>query len=125
MPSLVASRLRTNMTDAERRLWARLRRKQIASHRFRRQVPIGRYVVDFACLSANLVVEVDGAQHDVDDINEITRTHWLESKGYRVLRYGNRDVLLETDRVIEDIWRQLSVRVDTPHPDPPPQGGRG
>src|SRR5271163_4182497 len=78
MPSVVARRLRTNMTDAERRLWTRLWRKQVAGHRFRRQVPIGRYVVDFACLSANLIVEVDGAHHDVDDVGEAARTDWLE-----------------------------------------------
>jgi len=113
------------MTDAERRLWARLRRKQVVGHRFRRQVPIGRYVVDFACMSANLIVEVDGAHHDVDDVNEAIRSDWLESVGYRVLRYGNREVLIETDRVVEDIWRQLGARADTPLPDPPPQGGRG
>jgi very-short-patch-repair endonuclease len=125
MPSVIARRLRASMTDAERRLWARLRRKQVAGHRFRRQVPIGRYVADFACLSANLIVEVDGAQHDIDDVKEIARTDWLEGRGYRVLRYGNRDVLIETNRVVEDIWRQLGSRLDTPHPDPPPQGGRG
>ena len=98
------------MTDAERRLWAHLRLRRLDGHRFRRQVPIGPYVVDFACLAARLIVEVDGIQHSVDDLYEAKRTMWLEDRGYRVLRYGNRDVLVETDRVAEDIWRHLAVR---------------
>jgi len=64
-------------------------------------------VADFVCLSARLVVEVDGAQHDVDDVYERRRTQWLQNDGFRILRYGNRDVLMETDRVVEDIWRHL------------------
>ena len=79
-------------------------------HRFRRQVPIGRFIADFACLAANLIIEVDGDQHDIDDPDEARRTDWLEAHGYRVLRYGNRDVLKETDRVVEDIWRHLTER---------------
>src|SRR5271155_955254 len=110
MTAEFARRLRTNMTDAERRLWARLRRKQLYGHRFRRQVALGPYVVDFVCLSARLVVEVDGAQHDIDDVYERRRTEWLQNDGFRILRYGNRDVLIETDRVIEDIWRHLGER---------------
>jgi very-short-patch-repair endonuclease len=107
MTAEFARRLRINMTDAERRLWARLRRKQLRGHRFRRQVALGPYVADFVCLSARLVVEVDGAQHDVDDVYERRRTQWLQNDGFRILRYGNRDVLMETDRVVEDIWRHL------------------
>jgi len=95
------------MTDAERRLWHRLRRKRINGHRFRRQVPLGAYVADFVCLSARLIIEVDGLQHDVDDAYEARRTEWLERDGFRIVRYGNREVLLETDRVVEDVWRNL------------------
>jgi very-short-patch-repair endonuclease len=96
------------MTDAERRLWARLRRKQVKGHRFRRQVSLWPYVADFVCLSACLIVEVDGAQHDADDVHERRRTERLQNDGFRILRYGNHDVLRETDRVVEDIWRHLS-----------------
>ncbi|HUA54460.1 MAG TPA: DUF559 domain-containing protein [Candidatus Sulfotelmatobacter sp.] len=110
MPSVNARELRLNMTAAERRLWTRLRRKQVDGHCFRRQVPIGRFIADFACLAASLIIEVDGDQHDVDDPDEARRTDWLEARGYRVLRYGNRDLLKETDRVVEDIWRHLTER---------------
>src|SRR5581483_6772206 len=123
MPSIVARRLRAEMTDAERRLWSRLRRKQVEGHRFRRQVPIGPYVVDFACLSANLVVKVDGSHHDVEEPREAARTHWLKSRGYRVVRYGNRQVLSETDLVVEDIWRQLGGGDITPSLTRPLKGG--
>ena len=98
------------MTDAERRLWARLRRKQIDGHRFRRQVPIDPYIADFACLAANLIVEVDGSQHDPNARYEARRTEWFEARGYRLLRYGNRDVLTETDSIVEDIGRHLTAR---------------
>jgi very-short-patch-repair endonuclease len=110
MPSPHARSLRGNMTDAERRLWSRLRLKQVDGYRFRRQVPLGPYIVDFACLAANLVVEVDGDQHRVDDPYEARRTDWLEGRGYVVLRYGNRDVLRETDSIVDDIWRHLTER---------------
>jgi very-short-patch-repair endonuclease len=68
------------MTDAERKLWSALRRKQIDGHRFRRQVPIGPYIVDFACFSSRLIVEVDGGQHSVDIERDARRTTWLESQ---------------------------------------------
>jgi very-short-patch-repair endonuclease len=86
--SRIARHLRANMTDAERRLWARLRLKRLGGHRFRRQVPIGPYIADFACLAARLIVEVDGIHHSVEDPHETRRTMWLEDRGYRVLRYA-------------------------------------
>ncbi len=103
-----ARRLRDEMTDAERRLWLRLRRKQVEGHRFRRQVVLGPYIADFVCLSARVVVEVDGFQHSPEDDYEQRRTAWLEADGFRVLRYGNHDVLARTDDVVEDIWRHLA-----------------
>jgi very-short-patch-repair endonuclease len=96
----IARKLRSNPTDAEMRLWSRLRRKQVDGHRFRRQVPLGSYVVDFACLEARLIVEVDGGQHGERDA---ARTAWLEAQGFRVLRFWNNDVLENTDGVIEAI----------------------
>ncbi len=98
------------MTDAERRLWSRLRRKQLHGYRFRRQVPIGRYIADFVCFSARVVIEVDGSHHDLGSAYELRRTARLERDGYLVLRYDNLYVLQETDTVLEDIRRNLAAR---------------
>ena len=91
------------MTDAEQRLWMRLRANQIHGYRFRRQVPIGRYVVDFACLKARLVIELDGSQHAQEVELDQRRTAWLASQDFRLLRFWDNDVLLQTDSVIEAI----------------------
>jgi very-short-patch-repair endonuclease len=90
----VARKLRLTPTDAEIRLWSRLRGKQLAGFRFRRQHPLGPYVVDFFCAEAKLIVEVDGGQH-ADDGE--ARTRWLEARGYRVIRFWNNDVLANTE----------------------------
>ncbi len=95
------------MTDAERRLWARLRRDQIDGHHFKRQVPIGRYVVDFACVARRLVIEVDGGQHADRQQFDASRTAVIEKFGYRVVRFWNNDVLANTDGVIEVIRNVL------------------
>ena len=109
MPIGVARKLRSNPTDAEMRLWSRLQRKQIDGHRFRRQVPFGAYVVDFACLEARLIVEVDGGQHADEIKRAAARTAWLEAAGFRVLRFWNNDVLGNTDGVVEAIRVALST----------------
>jgi very-short-patch-repair endonuclease len=98
------------MTDAELHLWFRLRGNQIAGHRFRRQVPMGRHIVDFVCLKARLVIEVDGGQHAEDVARDAERRTWLESQGFRVLRFWNSDVLQRTDGVLESIRASLSPR---------------
>ena len=103
MASPTARKLRGNPTEAETRLWSRLRRKQLDGHRFRRQVPIGPYIVDFLCLSARFVVEVDGGQHATEAHRDAKRTAWLESQGFRVGRLWNNDVLGNTDAVVEAI----------------------
>ena len=87
----IARRLRRNPTDAEKRLWSKLRHKQLSGHRFRRQVPIGPYIVDFACLGARLIVEVDGGQHANQIERDNARTAWLGGQGFRVLRFWNND----------------------------------
>jgi len=97
------------MTDAEQRLWMRLRREQIPGFRFRRQVPIPPYVADFACLKAHLVIEVDGSQHAQALEQDLRRTKWLESRGFRVLRFWDNDVLLETEAVMESIYASLKA----------------
>ncbi|MEX2298105.1 MAG: DUF559 domain-containing protein [Dongiaceae bacterium] len=116
-----ARTLRRNMTDAERMLWHRIRHKQIDGHRFRRQVPIGPYIVDFACLDARLIVEVDGGQHADAVFEDRVREAWLAARGYRVVRFWNNEVIDNPDGVIARIASALR---DTPHPHPPPQGGR-
>ena len=95
------------MTDSELRLWTQLRVVQIDGHRFRRQVPIGPYTVDFACLKARLVIEVDGGQHARAVERDDRRTAWLASQDFRVLRFWDNDVLLNTDGVLETIRAAL------------------
>jgi very-short-patch-repair endonuclease len=107
-----ARELRGNLTDAERRLWSRLRLKQIDGRRFRRQVPIGPYIADFVCLDAKLVVEVDGGQHNDNAPKDARRTALMETQGFRVVRFWNHEVLGNTDGVLDVIRRILA--------DPPP-----
>ena len=102
-----ARELRKNLTDAERKLWKYLRRKQIEGHRFRRQVPIGPYYVDFLCLERRLVIEVDGGQHADRQAEDAKRTAWLESQGFRVLRCWNNEVLQNFEGVVEAILLAL------------------
>ena len=114
--------LRSGMTDAERRLWSRLRGEQLGV-KFRRQHPLGSYVLDFACLSCKLVVEVDGSQH-LDQVSyDARRTAWLESRGYVVLRFWANEVLSETDGVVGRIFEVLSASaVVAPSPTLPQRG---
>ena len=103
-----AKKLRTNMTDAERRLWYRLRAHRFDGFKFKRQVPIGSYVVDFVCLNRKLVVEIDGGQHSDSSIDRY-RDDWLKANGFRVLRFWNNDVLKSTDVVLEEILNALQI----------------
>jgi very-short-patch-repair endonuclease len=101
-----ARHLRLNQTDAEARLWRRLRNWPIRGTHFRRQVPIGPYIVDFACMAAHLVIEMDGSQHGVSEnvIRDEARTRWLEAAGYRVIRFWNNDLVNNMDGVLESIY---------------------
>jgi very-short-patch-repair endonuclease len=92
-----ARRLRREQTDAERRLWSRLRNRQLDGFKFRRQVPIGRYVADFVCTEVRLIVELDGGQHVDRQIYDAERTAALESDGFTVKRFWNNAALIETD----------------------------
>jgi very-short-patch-repair endonuclease len=96
------------MTDAERVLWGRLRKRQLKGCSFRRQYPLGRYIVDFICLQQRLVIEVDGGQHNDQRAYDAMRTTWLEAQGYRVLRFWNNEVLNHTQAVIETIAAALT-----------------
>lgn len=105
-----ARQLRKNLTDAERRLWARLRRRQLDGCQFRRQAPIGPSIVDFVCFARRLVVEVDGGQHAIHQEGDAKRTAWLESQGFEVLRFWNNDVLANTDAVLGALLNALRGR---------------
>jgi adenine-specific DNA-methyltransferase len=102
---LRARELRLHLTDAERRLWSHLRLRRVDGHRFRRQVPIGPYIADFACLDPRVVVEVDGGQHAKDKNYDTKRDAFLTGQGFRVLRFWANDVLTQTDGVLEVIYR--------------------
>lgn len=112
-PTDRARTLRRNATDAEAKLWPRLRNRQLNGMKFRRQVPIGPYFADFLCREARLIVEVDGGQHDPERDNN--RTTFLKAQGYRVLRFWNHDVLTNIEGVLTTIMEQKS---GGPHPDP-------
>ena len=114
MPNARARYLRSNSTDAERRLWSRLRFRQLDGHRFRRQAPIGRYIVDFVCLAKRLVVEVDGGQYADDIAADARRTAWLKIQGYRVPRLWNNEVLGNIDGVLSVIRSALCSEDDPP-----------
>ena len=101
--------LRNSATDAERRLWQHLRLRQLGGFKFRRQVPLHGYVVDFLCVELKLVVELDGGQHANQTAYDEIRTGVLQGAGYRVLRYWNDDALLRTSDVLEDILRELDA----------------
>jgi very-short-patch-repair endonuclease len=104
--TLVARRLRRDMTDAEKRLWPALRGLPTA-YRFRRQHPIGHYVVDFACPAAKLAIELDGGQHASHEAEDAERTAELARRGYRVIRFWNNDVMSNLSGVLEKILQEL------------------
>ena len=120
-----ARQLRKAMTDAEQVLWARLRRRQLYGLKFRRQQPMGNYIVDFVCLEKKLVVEVDGGQHADRAEYDARRSRWLEDQGFKVMRFWNNQVLVETEAVIQAVANVLSPPPVPPAAGrPPPQGGR-
>ncbi|HEX2225010.1 MAG TPA: DUF559 domain-containing protein [Thermoanaerobaculia bacterium] len=100
-----ARSLRQNMTGAERRLWRELRGEALGA-RLRRQVPIGSYIVDFACLQKRLIIEINGGQHMANP-QDPTRDAWLKERGYRILRFWNNEVLQNTNGVLEVILAEL------------------
>lgn len=99
--------LRSNQTDAEKQLWYCLRANRFLNLKFKRQKPIGLYIVDFICLDKMLIIELDGGQHAVQLGYDLKRTQFLESQGFRVLRFWNNQVLSELESVLEEIRQQL------------------
>ena len=102
------------MTDAEKALWVKLRRKQLHGLQFYRQKPLGNFIVDFYCPAARLVIEIDGGQHYEEDgrNRDGLRDDYLESLGIRVLRFSNLDVLKNMDGVIATIGQYLETVFD-------------
>ena len=117
-----ARQLRRDVTEAEKRLWHRIRRRKLDGQRFRRQVPLGGYIADFACLASCVIIELDGGQHAEDDNEALDaeRTAWLEREGYLVLRFWNSQVLTEIDSVTETIYNALVLRRGSDPDRPPP-----
>ncbi len=112
MANELARKLRREMTDTERILWSELRGRRLGEHRFRRQHPIGPYIVDFVCLDKRFVVEIDGGHHsEAQQIEHDTRrTRWLEGAGYIVFRATNTEVFENLDGVAETILAELYLR---------------
>ena len=105
-----ARALRKHPTEAELRLWQKLKRRQIAGMKFRRQQPLGPFVVDFVCFECRVIVEVDGGQHAKQAAYDAGRTRWLEAQGYRVLRFWNNEVLAQTEAVTQTILDAVKRR---------------
>jgi very-short-patch-repair endonuclease len=105
-----ARRLRRDSTDAELKLWYRLRSRSILGFKFVRQEPIGPYVADFICRERRLIIEVDGGQH-ADSTRDVARDQWLADHGYRILRFWNNDVMANTDGVLATIATALSAEI--------------
>ena len=124
--------LRSTPTDAERCLWQCLRSKQLKGAKFRRQHPLGRYVLDFVCLDLHLVIEVDGGQHGQGD-HDAVRDAWLAGQGFRVLRFWNNEVMGNRAGVFEVISAALALAsasasasgTSQPPPQPSPCKGEG
>ena len=109
MYKIKAKELRKNPTDAEKTLWKHLRLRQMGGHKFRRQQPLGQYIVDFACLEKKLIIEVDGGEHSEQVTYDSERDRWLETQGFRVLRFWNNQVLTEIEVVKYVIAEALGV----------------
>ena len=117
-----AKQLRKTMTDVEQKLWYQLRAKRFASYKFRRQVPMQKYIADFVCYEPRIVIEVDGGQHADQKEYDQKRDEFFMQKGFKVLRFWNNEVMENMEGVLTVILNTLQV---TPLPNPLPQGERG
>lgn len=108
--TIKARSLRKNMTEQERKLWQYLRKRSINNFKFRRQYPIGNYIVDFACLEKRLVIEIDGGQHNQSDniLYDQNRTQYIEKCDYKVIRFWNNEIENNIKGVYEEILKYLN-----------------
>jgi very-short-patch-repair endonuclease len=109
-----ARSMRNTPTEAEYKLWGFLRCRQLNGVKFRRQAPIGKYIVDFVSYEVKLIIELDGGQHVAQQAYDDRRTRWLESQGFRVMRFWNDDVLNNPEVVVEAISNALMEMLDLP-----------
>ncbi|HMM55474.1 MAG TPA: endonuclease domain-containing protein [Candidatus Desulfobacillus sp.] len=116
-----AKQLRSNQTDAEQKLWYHLRAHRFMDLKFKRQKPLGRYIVDFVCVERKLIIELDGGQHAEQAAYDTERDDWLRSEGYAVLRFWNNEVMLEMEGVLERIRLALES-LPSPQPSPRKRG---
>lgn len=119
-----AKTLRSHQTDVEQRLWYHLRAHRFMGLKFKRQKPLGRYIVDFVYVECRLIIELDGGQHTDQAAYDQQRDAWLRSQGYTVLRFWNNEVMRELEEVLEKIRSALSAST-TLSPSPSPTSGRG
>jgi very-short-patch-repair endonuclease len=105
-----ARRMRHRPTDAEKRFWWQVRAGRLGAFKFKRQYPIGPYIADFVCLERRLIVELDGTQHAAQQEYDVARTAFLESKGFRVMRFCNYSVLTNVNGVAAGVWAALNER---------------
>jgi very-short-patch-repair endonuclease len=115
-----AKTLRTHQTDAEQRLWHHLRAHRFMNLKFKRQKPVGHYIVDFVCLERRLIIEIDGGQHTEQAQYDQQRDAWLRNQGYTILRFWNNEVMQQLESVLEQIRITLSLS-----PTPLPQACEG
>ncbi|EOF4701746.1 endonuclease domain-containing protein [Klebsiella oxytoca] len=115
---ILARQLKRSLTPAERRLWYLLRDRRFARYKFRRQHPVGPYILDFACCSVRLAIELDGGQHDERSVYDARRTRWLQSQGWRVLRFWNNEFEHHEEAVMERILEALESPIPSPRPSP-------
>lgn len=113
-----AKQLRRELTKEERRLWYLLRSRRFENHKFRRQHPVGHYILDFACCSARLAVELNGGQHDEKQEYDRQRTLWLNRKGWYVIRFWNNELWDNEEAVLARILEILQMLQPSPRPSP-------
>ena len=108
-----ARELRGQMTEAESLLWQQLKGRRFQGFKFRRQRPLGPYILDFVCLEAGLVIEIDGGQHSDQQAYDLARTALIERQRLTVIRFWNHEVMNETPAVLEKIWQTLQALTPT------------
>ncbi len=118
-----ARELRKTQTPYEEKLWRYLRGKRFSGFKFKRQEPIARYIVDFVCYEAKLIIELDGSQHLENKSHDENRDYWLKEQGFNVLRFWNHQLTKQTKNVLDEIWNALQSK--TPSPQPSPIKGEG